>query len=390
MVRLKYFIAPIIFAFMSCPVHSGVLWETNFDDLPNWSSAETASITIASLSPESAAIYGITGGLFDGYRSARGQLDVNGRQTYQITSDHAYGGTGKALDCWYEAAQLQVGGGLGIHLGADGYDEVYLRWRMRFDDDYRHATVGGLGGTIDKLFRIMSNVDSNQWAVKTDPMDMQRTPSTRPDWLDNCDPFNSYGECGKQGYVILRWEQIGGQMAADKIAYNPEGRAGSLNDIYYDFDNSIQINFNDYHASYSNTNPLTTSSHYPDYDYVGNGNWVTYEVHARHNTVGQSDGLFELWLNGTKVAQVSGMLTRASENTKFNYIILPDNHANKIYGLAYYPELVVEALSTPHAEQLFTIDEIVVSTTYVPDDYVIGTPSIPPAVKGAKIKGVFH
>ena len=365
---VKYLIILIIL--VSGPSWAGVVWETNFDNYPDWESGETLTGTLPGTiydkTDEGKSIKTVTGGDFDCYRSSRGVLsDNNGKKTYQIVGDHAYGGTGKALDCWYESSTSQVGGGFGIHLGATGYDEIYLRWRMKFDDDWRNGTASGLAEIL-KLYRLMSNVDSAWDTGGTDPMNMYQSPSTRPDWLDNCYPdLNSSDECGKQGYVILRWQQTVGFVNFDKIAYNPEGRAGSVSDLTLWFDGEA-VDWRVYHAKEITSNILPTASTYPTNDWVGNGEWHTYETRTKHNTPGSADGVFELWMDGVKVGQVSNMETRTSENTKFNYVIIPDNFHNVVY-----PEQV--ASTEPHAEQLFVVDDIVISTEYVGTEYMISS-----------------
>ena len=336
--------------------HASVIWQTSFDSLPDWESQEKIS---TSTSDGTISWDLSVPRPFSDYRSARGQLSALGEHTFQINSKNRFDQTGKGLSCYYESANNHVGGGLGIWLGETGYDELYVSWRMMMQDNWRFATVGGLGGTIFKLFRIMSNIDNP--ALKpnaAEPMNMYPTPWNRkPDWDLNTSPLNAQGEGGKQGYVILRWEQVMGKMIADKIAYNPEGRAGSLNDIYKAFDNSVRVNWADYHGRWIENGGLPTSASAPG-DWVGNGQWVHYEVRVKHNTVGQSDGLFEFFLNGKKVAQVSGMVTRNTLKTKFNYIIIPDNIHNLIYANTTPPP-------PPAGEQLFAIDDITVATSYI-------------------------
>ncbi len=345
---------------------TGIIFEDNFDSMIDWQSQEK-------LTGEDSATVAWDLNIpapFSDYRSSRGQLSSLGEHTFQINNKNFRGSNGKGLSCFYEAANNHVGGGLGIWLGETGYDELYLSFWMKLEDDFRFATIGGLGGTIFKLFRIMSNIDNP--ALKpnaAEPMNMYQTPWNRkPEWDDNTTPLNSSGEGGKQGYVILRWEQIIEQMAMDKLAYNPEGRAGSLADIHEAFDDGTRIMMKDYHLKFISSGGLATSSYAPA-DWVGNGQWVHYEIHVKHNDIGVDNALVELFLNGTKVATKSNFRLRNTLETKFNYIILPDNVYNMVYANTTPP-------APPGGEQLFVIDDVVVSTEPIPDGYIIGNLSI--------------
>lgn len=356
LMKILRFLSFVTALLVSHTALAGILWQATFDSLPDWESQEqiTTSTVDGTISwdltvPEP----------FSDYRSARGSLSTLGEHTFQINSKHRYGQIGKGLSCFYESANTHIGGGLGIWLGETGYDELYVGWWMLMQDNWRFATVGGLGGTIFKLFRVMSNIDNPDLKPKAaEPMNMYPTPWNRkPEWDLNTNPLNAQGEGGKQGYVILRWEQVMGEIVADKVAYNPEGRAGSLNDIYKNFDNSARVYWRDFHGRKIETGALPTASYAPA-DWVGNGKWVRYEIHVKHNTVGQDNGLFEFFLDGKKVGQVSGLHTRNTEKTKFNYIIIPDNIHNLIYANTTPPP-------PPEGEQAFAIDNIVVSTSYI-------------------------
>ncbi len=348
----RILIISLLCFFCNTIVFAETILEVNFDSLPDWQSAEkltgenSATVSWDLNIPEP----------FSDYRSTRGQLAILGEHTFQINSKNYRGISGKGLSCFYEAANNHVGGGLGIWLGETGYDELYLNFWMKLSDNFRFATIGGLGGTIFKLFRIMSNIDNP--ALKpnaAEPMNMYTTPwNRRPEWDENTSPLNSSGEGGKQGYVILRWEQIMGEMAMDKVAYNPEGRAGSLDDIHSPFDNNTRIMMKDYHLKFIQSGGLPTSSSAPS-DWVGNNQWVFYEIHVKHNDIGINNALVELFLNGKKVAQKSGFKLRNTIQTKFNYIIIPDNMYNMVYANSTPPP-------PPAGEQLFVIDDITITT----------------------------
>ena len=349
----------IILSFTISAISSAeVIFRCNFDEIPDWQSGETLTGTspgsilwstqrkIALQAPME----------WSDYRSARGQLTSIGEKTFQINKkNNNQGSQGKALTVTMEMANNWVGGHLGKWLNLPGYDELYIRWYRKFESGWQYRTKHG--GVIHKLLRILSCVDDPHGQISRNPQSMLKTPANRDDWLNNCNPKNSDNMCGKQAYIIVRETNLAGDAGMDGISYSPEGKAGSVSDLSAKFDGRKRIYWKDYHGTW--LDGKFPGSLYKGGDWVGNGDWVCYEVHVKMNDIGKKNFLFELFINGKKVSQVSNITLRKSIRSKFNYIMLPDNMLNQIYLDEGDPP------SPPEGEQTFAIDDVVISTAYI-------------------------
>ncbi|EKE21385.1 MAG: hypothetical protein ACD_7C00265G0007 [uncultured bacterium] len=149
--------------------------------------------------------------------------------------------------------------------------------------------------------------------------------------------LNSSNLGGKQSYVIFNYAVSTDRVTLSKLTYNPEGRAGSLSDLTTYFDGNSVLNWSEYFAERVDDVPgsFPWGAHNADgYDYQGSGEWVTWEVHVKMNTVGQEDGFVKIYVNnGTNpIVQKTGLALRKEEITKFNLLALPDNMYNLIYA----------------------------------------------------------
>ncbi|MFH1256125.1 MAG: hypothetical protein V1494_02425 [Candidatus Diapherotrites archaeon] len=126
---------------------------------------------------------------------------------------------------------------------------------------------------------------------------------------------------------------------------------------------------------FSSFNIYTTfSSHIPwkanpnifwtDY---GPGKWILYEVHIKLNTVGESDGRWDAWIDGRHVLQKTGLLERTSDSTFVSWQVGLDN----IIRDQVNPAL---ELTAPD-EWTILLDDASVSTSYQ------GPPACPDSVK---------
>ncbi|TFH33580.1 MAG: hypothetical protein E4G97_00030 [Deltaproteobacteria bacterium] len=99
-------------------------------------------------------------------------------------------------------------------------------------------------------------------------------------------------------------------------------------------------------AGYSNTNRFTTET----------GRWYTIEVHIRLNDPNQSNGIFEMWIDGVKVSEHSNVLYRipwdGTAGSNFNYGI-------NFVMLSHYIDS-----GAPQAQDMY-YDEIKINTQYM-------------------------
>jgi hypothetical protein len=99
-------------------------------------------------------------------------------------------------------------------------------------------------------------------------------------------------------------------------------------------------------AGYSNTNRFATET----------GRWYTIEVHIRLNDPNQSNGMFEMWIDGVKVSEYSNVLYRipwdGTAGSNFNYGV---NFAM----LSHYIDS-----GAPQAQDIY-YDDIKINTQYI-------------------------
>jgi hypothetical protein len=99
-------------------------------------------------------------------------------------------------------------------------------------------------------------------------------------------------------------------------------------------------------AGYSNTNRFT----------VETGRWYTIEVHIRLNDPNQSNGIFEMWVDGVKVSEYSNVLFRipwdGTAGSNFNYGV-------NFVMLSHYIDS-----GAPQAQDMY-YDDIKINTQYI-------------------------
>lgn len=314
---------------------SVVLFQQDFNSLSDWQSEEQLVESdgwtdISWAMTREKALNIPAGSGFSDYRAAKGLLEAIGAKTFEVQGDVKRGVSGKSLEINEEVHDNWSGGAFAIYLGETGYDEIYLRFYMMYENGFKFRTASD--SAIQKFIRVFSCIDDPRDAGTTvNPQDMYKTPSTRvTDWDDpeNTVPLNSEGQGGKQGVIIASMQNMTGVMGFDGIFANIEGMPGDLADTKYHFDGLARINWKDYHGT---ANAGTYSWSYFNPDYIGNGEWVCWEFQFKMNDLGSSNGIVAIWINGTKVAEVTNIPIRKTASTKFNYILLPDNLYNNVY-----------------------------------------------------------
>jgi len=359
----------------SAPSQEGyIIQAVNFDTLPDWQSAETITGTQPGTINWGAPQSFQTPLPFTDYRASRGQLENKLKQVFTISNATSLRPGGKALQCNYELGNFFVGGHLGLFLGLEGYDELYVRYWIKYEDGWKFRTASP-NSAVQKWFRLMSSIDDPRDPKSANPTDMYAVPNQRPDWKHNCsvanggtggspsgnfDPEVGLYMCGKQAYMMFSSANIVGTFGLDRMAYNPEGHTGSVSDPTQLLDSSTRLYWKDNHGKlvvgasgdfpWASTNAAGT-------DWQGNGEWVLYEIHAKMNTPGSNNFLAEIFIDGNKVAQVSDLELRKLGKTKFNYVMIPDNMTNAVYF-----ESPGEQKPYPDGVGTFSIADIVVYT----------------------------
>jgi len=319
----NFYLPFILLGNTNSQVQAKILYENNFDDLPDWSSPSLQNISGLSTTHAEAGTIGFTS-----YRAT----DTMGDPLFAINSSNARGGSGKGLSVNVEVRDNWAGGGLDLHfadpekaggkmksdVNPAGYEELYVSFWQKFQPGW---SWGGSGAKIMKIFRAYSNVD---YACKM----LQGDLSSEYD----CDGSR------RTSYLIMDWQGTPNYV----VAYRAE--------------------------------PSTTTEHDQDYDcswpnFFADNQWHHVEFHIKMNDIGQSNTLADIAIDGAHCGELEiPVALRQSSNRLFNTLIMFDNHT-------------IPPVSSPF-EQKYYIDDLVVSTTPVGPDYVDGGTGDAAAVDG--------
>jgi len=88
------------------------------------------------------------------------------------------------------------------------------------------------------------------------------------------------------------------------------------------------------------------------------GQWHRYDIRAKLNTTGTANGVVEFWFDGVKKYSATDVNFKLSGSNSigWNAFMIGGNHQTDF----------------PAGEQWYAIDDVVISTTPIPDNYVIG------------------
>lgn len=374
------FIIGILITFTT-PTHAVVLFSDNFDNHSDWSPSQPAYGSALSSQNGSAAVAcsGCPDGpaKYAGYRVARTGFSGGriGKNTINITSDNARGGTGKAFTFYVEPIVASLAedwtndGLLAIKLNGN-YDTIYIRYYIKFspnwvfdDNDSSALKMGHMqhtvsGGSMWQYFKAGDN-----WPIAV-PVFAKENEGTYEYW---------------GGDAIFR-------MAIRKQScYYPS-------DGYNNMPDDVANDFFRYGISKTSTNgTLGSSSSLTWKESLMDGNWHCVEYKLKGNSAkGVSDGEWLMYIDDHLAISKTNipwadMGADASGNTKCSdcsgrVISPPSNFVGWntviIGGNAYiqrYPNT-----SSTDVEQWYSIDDLVISTTRVGTDSGGSPPGTPP------------
>jgi hypothetical protein len=371
-VKFKFILFSIFFIafFGMAKISEGaVVFEDNFDDHPDWSSPTQENATGSDHSytdgtPETACTLCPQGtskwtGMFIS-RSAWD--DYVGNPTIQINSTNRRGGAGKAITMWEEPIDSPTcDGGTGwcsdgsiTKVLPESYNDIFIRFYIKFD----------------------------------------------PSWVWNTDPLHGGGNCASEKFVrVSQYHNPPGVMYQWFTGPQGSNHPGFVLQFGYpqacEGGDRTYIGFSPrYSATYypSAATPQYVSE-YGDIEYryfpggtgylgyktwsesLGDGNWHHVELQLKGNTAGgyyagSPNGEMRMWVDGQMIGERTDLAWADAadpDNTwtpspfaGWNYVTLGGNQYNKVYDVSQ------------HIEQWYAIDDVVLSTTYVGPDYVIG------------------
>ncbi|ACH38812.1 fibronectin type III domain protein [Citrifermentans bemidjiense Bem] len=312
---------------------AAILFSEGFDTLANWSPPQGAS--------GEACVRGqicttaIPNGFYD-YRvagtEACSNLDGN-HNTLNINELNARGGSGKAVTVWNEPCYSRSGswGSDGL-LGVDfaPQDEVYVRYWIKFQPDWRWDGDGSAGG------RALG-------AANTSPMQKfmhlsHMNPSISPIW----DFFS--GVQNKPRFTPQLAKFSGGAM---RIQFNlPHSPLTPTRDSSASFTLNVYLGAAPLDWSVPGTGGLPTPP--------GDGQWHSFEFYAKMNSAGGiANGISKVWYDGALVSTASNVVWIPTGDDpalwRWNHAWIGGNNSNTYL---------------PANEQWYAVDDFVVSTHY--------------------------
>ncbi len=314
----------LLFAAVSLPSFSPafaeILFQDNFDNSPDWQSNQTVN-------KSQSGGYDISFGQtrFDtcttncppqgwtSYRAASSHwTDDRRKDTYVLSSEGARGGSGKGITYNVEVSGTYgtwAGGSLDLWLGETGYDELYIRYYLKFDPNWKWTDPADPQHGQLKLIRI-STLNDNIWTTSGNPQQYGSTglnmPVFYPDWYFN----KSY---------------------SSTTIFNSERFAP-----VYTYGNNKNV---------------------PSAVWPSDGDWHCYEFYVKINsTPGVADGVWREYIDGVQIAEsttVEWKMAGSNTTHKWNWLMFMDNVT------------VASAALTDHVEMQMYMDDVVVSTEYI-------------------------
>ena len=302
-------------------VKAEIIFEDNFDNSPDWQSQQTVNksqpggydiswgMTRADICTTHCPPQGWTS-----YRTASSLwTDNRGKDTFILSSEGARGASGKGITYNVEVSGdygTWTGGSLDIWLGETGYKELYIRFYLKYGQNWKWTNEQNSEHCQQKLIRI-STFNDNVWISSSSPQQYQSVGLNRPvfypDWY-----------------------------------YNKSFPPDAILTV-------LSMSAPDYSEE--------SKDEYPDVTWPTDGEWHCYEFHVKMNSVaGVADGIWEVYIDGIlKKRRTNVMWKKVGSNTDhdWNWLMFLDNITNG------------SAPKDSHTEMQIYMDDVVVSTEYI-------------------------
>jgi chitinase len=338
----KILLALILFIsiFFTFSLSAAVLFEDNFDSHQDWSPTQpnnNGSSISCTVGDQGCIIP--TG--YAGWRIQASSYIDHGQNTMSINSTNKRGVSGKGFTFWSEVVNSDWAsdGLLDIELDSSGYNEIYVRFYIKFQSGWEWATTES---PLQKFLHI-SHYNSSDPTSRYDFFDLSQN---KPRSIIDLAKYNS----GTADIAISVLQSRYGTASTEAIDYFGTGNYGGTGDDFW------------------------------DEGMIGDGEWHCWESYFKMNSAdGVADGISRSWVDGvlihesTNIAWVTG---DDPANRRWNYVWIGGNSYNPYDIVANSPE------------QWYAIDDIVISTTYVGLDYVIGLDETAPISGVSSISGV--
>lgn len=312
---------------------SQVIFQDNFNSSSDWQSQQTihksaggTDISFSHTFRDRCTKFCPPDG-WTSYRAPSSQwTDNRGQDTFLLDATGARGGKGKGITYNVESTDdygLWAGGSLDIWLGETGYRELFVRMWLKFSNEWLYSTPERNEHGLQKLVRISvfnENIATTSYNPQAYGSVSVNWPVWYPDWYYNA----AYGYGCFSSSV---------RKAPD---YDASGDDTTHTDVRF---------------SSASQNAAQ-----------GDNQWHCYEFRVKMNSApGVADGEWELFLDGVSRKSRNTILWKksGSNDRGWNWLMVLDNVSASPYSKA------------EHREMALYMDDLVVSTTYVGQDYII-------------------
>ena len=320
--KLMLYIFIFLFMLTSANVsNSTIIFEDNFDSHSDWfPQTELESCNNASCKSN-------VPGQWDYYRNDELWHPITDgpsfHPTMQISNENYYGASGKGYTQWNESNNGRAGDGWGADgvLSKDlgqGYNEIYVQIKVKFQPGFQWFYTQNNNAMV-KMVRFY------HW-----------------DRIGNPYQFFTNGHSSPI-YVFDAVNSLWGFRQKHAIRCSPQAT-----NYYCSQNYTLSKNFSG-NTSFSNS--------------LGDGNWHVLEWHGKMNSSpGVNDGVLEFWVDGNLEYFRSdiGFMEGGPSGLTWNIVGIGGNAFN-----LYAPE-------SDKKEQWYAIDNVVISTSYIGPNYVIG------------------
>jgi len=350
---------PLFISLGPLPSAAAVIFEDNFDSQPDWNvNKQYEGSECSPIGYSGAGNICSTGAYPPGWTHFR-SMPGSSSFVHPVISigrlpnnlpDHTTG-SGKAIIIYNESNSYNPGywagdGNIGKYFGPSAdYPELYVRMWIRTQSGWQ-----SMDSAQSKVFRV------THWRATENIMQVanEHTPIYFWDW-------GQWG--GKATYIpAYRCEAMPYLTGSGVVGRSSDYYCGGL-DSAHDYEK------NDIQTIWGSGAPSTK---------FADGTWHRYDFHLKMNDIGSANGLLEWWYDGTLVQSITNVIWKepsASASIGWNNVWLGGN-SNNAFG--------------SYSEQWYAIDDVVVSTTPILDNYVIGggtTNTTPPtAPTGLRIQ----
>lgn len=310
--------------------HAAVIFETTFDLNADWNASRqyqgAECVDPCTTAPTEWTNYRVVDGSGT-WSNPTGSIRVlPAGQTDHTTSSTA----GKAYVVYNQSHPVDNWPGdseLMRKLNAD-YEEVYLRLWLKTQSNWQ-----SVAGASSKVFRIQHYDGSGNI-------------------------FANFSDGTNAPIALILLGQMGSSVNyPNTAAFIPAMRCDPQSTYYY-------CNASPAWMQNDIANYMDTSTHPTILKSWGDGNWHRWDLHLKMNTVGSNNGIFEMWIDGNQLISKTDAQWRSSGSSAsvgWNLLSIGGNSNNSF---------------ATQADQWYAIDDIVISTTQILGDYVIGNNTV--------------